>query len=301
MADRADEHGRVRIARLGPTGLVVTRTIEVPAPVATLAWIAAEPVVQLDNGAVGRIGATGYVAYPTVPAAQWEIPRPAAPDPDEPTERFEAPHWRVLIAPDGAVWQARCDWGWDLPHGIAHHCVPEGGYCHAWVYARIAPAPLAIAREAPTAAFDSSGEPHQAAIPTIAASSAVRAEIVSVPLEDGPQRDVLRCTEGDTSIQYPTDDDRDLRAGADSVADLTWLATLPPMFSVSRRAGCLDTETVVFEGCTPSERYGGAHSSGGPNDLLVIHTSDDRLVLRWHDREVGALDGVALFAWAPER
>jgi hypothetical protein len=205
----------------------------------------------------------------------------------------------MLVANDGAVWQARCDWGWDL-HGIAHHCIPEGGYCHAWVYARVSPGPITISRTAPPASFDSGESTHHDPIPSISPSPAVHAEIVHVPLpERGTERAVLKCTAAGKTIQYPTDDDRDERDNeGDGVSDLTWLSTTPPMFAVTRRVGCLDYESVVFEGCQRSDAKTGATIAGGPQELVVL-LSDGKLTLRRHDRDIGALDGVRLFAFAP--
>jgi hypothetical protein len=303
-----DPRKRVRFARTTPTGLAVTRTVAVPGVVTSLAWIGPDPVVMLDGGEVGQISATGYQPFPVVPAVLWTIPNPGVGSPDSPTDRFETPRWRLIVAPTGDVWQARCDWGWDLPHGIAHHCVPEGGRCDAWVYAHVWPSRMAISHDEPPVAFDSEVPPSYAPIPTVSPDTAIRAEIVQVAIhddsvatpDDSPRRSVLRCTEAGTTIQYPTDDDRDLRDGSgDGVSDLTWLSTTPPMFAVTRRVGCLDTESVVFEGCKQSDTYTGALIAGGPNDTLVLHAGA-KLSLRWHDQDIGSLDNVSRFAFAPE-
>jgi hypothetical protein len=79
---------------------------------------------MLDEGAVGRITAAGFAPLPTVPTEKWEIPKPAGSDPYTPTDRFDAPRWRLLVGADGTISQACCDWGWDLPHGIAHQVGP---------------------------------------------------------------------------------------------------------------------------------------------------------------------------------
>jgi len=101
-------------------------------------------------------------------------------------------------------------------------------------------------------------------------------------------------------IQYPTDEDRDLRDGAgDGVSNLTWLSTTPPLFAVTRRVGCLDTESVIFEGCTRSENYAGALVGGAPHDVLALWRRGDKLWLRRHDQELGVLDDVSLLAFAP--
>jgi hypothetical protein len=300
-------HMRVRFARTTPAGLAVTRTVSVPGIVVALAWIGRDPVVMLESSEVGQISATGYQRFPAVPAARWTIPKPGPGSPDSPTERFEAPRWRLIVAPTGDVWQARCDWGWDLPHGIAHHCVPEGGRCDAWVHAHVWPGPMAISHDEPPVAFDSAVPPSYAPIPTASPGTTIRAEIVEVAIhddsvatpDDSSRRSVVRCTEAGTTIQYPTDDDRDLRDGSgDGVSDLTWLSTTPPMFAVTRRVGCLETEPVVFEGCKQSDVYTGALIAGGPNDTLVLRTGAT-LLLRWHDQDLGALEGVSLFAFAP--
>ena len=299
-ADNVDEDGHtpVRIAKTTPTGLVVVRTASAPGAISALAWIGPDPVVMLDSGEVGRVTARGYEAFKKVPIARWTIPKPhVATGPDEPTGKFDTPRWRMIVDAAGAVWQARCDWGWDLGQGVAHHCVPEGGRCDAWVFARVWPGPLELARTQPAAAFDSAAPPSIAA-PAIAPPSSIHAELVQV----GPDaRQVLRCTEAGKTTQYPTDDDRDERqSNGDGVDELTWLSATPPMLAVSRRVGCLDTEWVVFEGCQLSDRYSGAQFVAGPHDLLAILGSDGLSVL-WQGHMIGTLDGVARFAFAPER
>ena len=308
-ADPADdERTRVRFATTGPTGIAVTATITVPGAIAALAWAGADPVVMLDTGEVGTLARTGYERFAPVPAARWKIPKPhVATDPDMPTERFDHPRWRLIVDDAGGVWQARCDWGWDL-HGMMHHCIPDGGRCDAWVYARVSASPATITQQEPAVAFDSGaparGEPSNTGpLPQITPSSAVHAELVDVPLsadEPGRSRSVVRCTQGGTTIQYPTDDDRDMRDNdGDGVTDLTWLAQTPPIFAVARRVGCLDTEWVVFEGCTPASDYTGAIIRG-PHDTVVIPTTTG-LTLRWHGTLIGTLDGAHDFAFAPVR
>jgi hypothetical protein len=253
---------------------------------------------MLDSGEVGHISATGYERFPTVPNAMWTIPKPSGGSPDSPTGRFDTPRWRML-ASAGDVWQARCDWGWDLGQGIAHHCVPEGGRCDAWVYAHVWPGPTTISRDQPPLSFDSAEPPSYLPIPEATPAAAIRAEIVDVAADD-LQRSVLRCTAGGETIQYPTDDDRDLRdSSGDGVSDLTWLSTTPPVFAVTRRVGCLDTESVIFEGCKQSDTYSGAVVGGVPHDVLVIWHRTGKLWLRWHDQELGSLDDVSLLAFAP--
>ena len=291
----------VRFARTAPTGLVVTRTVRVPGSVTSLAWNGPEPVVMLDSGEVGHISGTGYERFPMVPNTMWTIPKPTGSSPDSPTGRFDTPRWRMVVSSAGDVWQARCDWGWDLPHGIAHHCVPEGGRCDAWVYARVWPGPTTISRDEPPLAFDSAAAPSHVPIPKVTPAAEIRAEIVQVAADD-VQRSVLRCTAHGETIQYPTDDDRDLRdSSGDGVSDLTWLSTTPPMFAVTRRVGCLDTESVIFEGCKQSEAYAGALVGGGPHDVLTLWHQGGKLSLRWHDQELGSVDDVSLVAFAPAR
>jgi hypothetical protein len=255
---------------------------------------------MLESGEVGHISATGYERFPMVVDAQWAVPKPSDSSPDSPTGRFDTPRWRMLVGFKGEVWQARCDWGWDLPHGIAHHCVPEGGRCDAWVFAQLWPGPTTISHTEPSSrSFDSDEPPSLSSVPEVTPSTAIHAQIVEVPPE---HRSVLECTAGADTIQYPTDDDRDLRDNSgDGVGGLTWIATTPPMFSVTRRIGCLETESVVFEGCKQSDTYTGAIIGGAPSDVVVIWNRGDKLWLRWHDRDLGSLDGVALLAFAPSR
>ena len=301
-----DGHTRVRFATTGPTGIAVTATISVPGAITSLAWTGADPIVMLDTGEVGKLSRKGYERFAPVPAARWKIPKPhVATEPDMPTERFDTPRWRMIVDDAGGVWQARCDWGWDL-HGVAHHCIPDGGRCDAWVYARVSSPPVTISQKEPKLVFDSGaarrGEPTDTgALPAVTPSSAIHAELVQVPLSaDEPQesRSVVRCTQAGTTIQYPTDDDRDMRDNeGDGVTHLTWLSQTPPMFAVARRVGCLDTEWVVFEGCKPSNDYTGTIMSG-PEDTVAIPTTAG-LTLRWHGNLIGTLDGADAFAFAP--
>ena len=303
-----DAHTRVRFATTGPTGIAVTATITVPGSISSLAWAGHDPVVMLDTGEVGKLTRNGYERFAPVPAARWKIPKPhVTAEPDMPTGRFDDPRWRLLVDDAGAVWQARCDWGWDL-QGIAHHCIPEGGRCDAWVYARVSSSPLTISRKEPKLVFDSAapprGEPSNTGpLPAIAPSSVVHAELVDVPLsaeEPTQRRSVVRCTQAGATIQYPSDDDRDMRDNeGDGVSELTWLSQTPPMFAVARRAGCLDTTWIVFEGCQPASDYTGAIMAG-PQDTVVLPTSRG-LTVRWHGNLIGTLEGAHDVAFAPAR
>nr|HEX4312396.1 hypothetical protein [Kofleriaceae bacterium] len=306
----------VRFATVDATGLHVTRTVHVPGNVTSLVWLGAQPVVALHDDELGVIAGSGYVPFATVPDAKWRVPKPKTSDASAPTDRFDSPRWRTLVGSDGAVWQARCDWGWDLPHGIAHHCVPEGGRCDAWVFARVSPGPLTVTQTKPSAAFDTGDDSLGTRTDEVAAlgdlgappqatpSPVIDAKIVSVPIQErgGEPRPVLRCVDhriGSKPIQYPTDDDRDARDGVDGVGDPQWLATSPPMFSVSRRVSCLDVLPIIFEGCAPSQAFPeGTVVAGGPHDVLVLYTGA-KLVLRWHDRELASLDDVSKLAFAP--
>lgn len=302
----------VRFVKTAASGLVVTRTVEVPGDIMALAWVGADPVVMLADGQVGRIAGGRYASFPAVPSARWAVPNPHVDaDPGRgPTERFDTPRWELIVDTAGAVWQARCDWGWDLPHGVAHHCVEEGGDCDAWVYARISPGPLEIARREPSSiAFEvmtfggySSDDDHNGVkpswpVPEVAPSTAIQAAIVSAGTDP---RDVLRCTAAGKTIQYPTDDDRDERQpDGDGVSQLTWLSTDPPIFAVSRRFGCRDTGWIAFEGCSQADLADQIY--GGPKDLIAATIGNTQLALYWHGRALGTLDGVTRFAFAPSR
>jgi hypothetical protein len=161
------------------------------------------------------------------------------------------------------------------------------------------PGPTTISRVEPSQSFDSAVPPSYGSIPAAGPSPAIHADIVQVAA-DGQDRSVLKCTARDDTIQYPTDEDRDMRdRSGDGVSDLTWLSTTPPMFAVTRRVGCLDTESVIFEGCTQSEAYAGALVSGAPHDVLAIWRRGEKLWLRWHDHDLGSLDEVSLLAFEP--
>ena len=261
VADHEDESDppatRVRFVKLAASGLVVTRTVSVPGIVDAIVWAGREPVVMLDGGSrLGHISAAGYEPFAAVANDRWIVPKPESEpdpknsDPRAPTGRFDEPRWRMIVDAAGQVWHARCDWGWDLPHGMAHHCVPEGGRCDAWVFARVSPGPMTISHNKPDAIFDSDDrEPRFEPLPDVPPSPAIRAELVEVPLTDGGgRRTVLRCADaaGSTS-QYPTEEDRDVREpDGDGVHELTWISATPPRFYVTRRIGCLETMRVIF-------------------------------------------------------
>lgn len=175
----------------------------------------------------------------------------------------------------------------------------------AWVYAQVWPGWTTVSLHEPSESPDSGAAPTLYPIPEVSPAANIRAEIVHTSVPDGPtDRAVLRCTEAGATIQYPTDEDRDLRDNdGDGVGEVTWLSTTPPMFAVTRRVSCLDTMSVIFEGCKKSETYIGAVVAGGPQELLLLWQVGDTLTLRLHghDREIGSLDHVLQLAFAPAR
>jgi hypothetical protein len=287
----------VRFAKTTPHGLTVTRTVPVPGDIGALDWVGAGPVVMLDDGQIGRISARGYERFPEVPPAMWSVPQPSSDDPSMPDERLDPPLWRMIVDATGSVWQARCDWG-SGQHGLARHCLPDGDRCDAWVYARVWPGALTISRTEPTVAFDSKDPSSHMPIPSVQPSGAIKTEIKTEIVDETTPWSVLRCSDGNTTTQYPADDEHDQRNPLDDgVSALTWLSTMPPMFLVTRLVGCRrDAFSVVFEGCKPSDRY--ATVEGGPKELIVLRGSNT-VWLRWHDHDLGSLEDVSLLAFAP--
>jgi hypothetical protein len=278
-------HGReVRFARTTPTGLVVTRTVGLPATVGELEWIGAEPVVMLraqfdevdrsHDGEVARITARGYEPFATLPAKTWEVPKPAD------GEKVE-PKWRLVVGPAGEVWQGRCEWG-----GIQ-----DGGWCDQWVYARRAPEPMTIAREQPKPAPVRNP-------PMISPSQTTTVKLVDAP-GDSQSVKVLRCSNGASSVDYPPATARD---GYIGISEPVWITTDPPMYQVIKTSAgytAID-EPVMFEGCSESQHYTHASIEAGPGDLVAIY-GGDQMSVRWRGRELGTLADVSLVRFAPPR
>jgi hypothetical protein len=278
-------HGHeLRFVRTTPTGLVVTRTVGLPAHASDLEWIGAEPVVMLQaqfdetdrshDGEVARITARGYEPFAVLPAKTWAIPQPA-------NGEKVSPAWRLVVGPAGEVWQGRCEWG-----GIQ-----DGGWCDQWVYARRAPEPLAIVRD----------EPKSAPVrhpPAITPSQTTIVKLVDAPGERQTVK-VLRCSNGTSTVEYPPATARDGYVG---ISEPVWVTTDPPMYQVIKTSLGYTTidEVVMFEGCSESPHYTHASIEAGPSDLVAIY-GGDQMSVRWRGRELGTLADVSLVRFAPPR
>jgi hypothetical protein len=288
VADPGQAGGsRLRFVAIADDGLVVTRTLTIPGEVETIAWVGAEPIVLLGgdghDGEVGAITRTGYVPFPTVPAATWRSTRPG-----ESSDPLDPPMWRLTVDATGAVWQGHCDWG-HRAGSIAWHGAGDGNWCDAWVDARISPAPLMIARVEP--------RPLAYELAAIAPSTTTKLELV--PLGPDGGNEILRCTEAGTTIEYPPDNQREDFRG---IRELTWLSTSPPMVQFVESMGDGNRpshdETVIFEGCAASPDYQQASVAAGPHELTAIFTYD-KLSLRRSGKALGTLDHVAKLCFAP--
>ena len=285
-------HGAtVQLMEATPAGLRLLRSVQAPAAIAAVEWVGAAPVVMLEafgegeaarNGEIGRITERGYEPLAALPAATWAI----APAP-EGLDRFHTPHWKLIVTADGAIWQGRCEWGY----------FGDGDACTEFVYARLAPAPVATVREEPR-----SGRP-VFRLPPTPPSPTTRVELVDVDrpsTADEPRRapiKILRCTQGGRTIEYPPKGDREHGMSG----EITWLSTEPPMYSVERWEEGEEPylRSILFEGCAESRTYATAEVEPGPDGVFAI--VGEETSLRWRARELGRLAGGAQIRFAPPR
>jgi hypothetical protein len=200
-----------------------------------------------------------------------------------PERTWRVPHTRDEIKTPGGPVDSLATSGAELWRGVCAWGSSDGELftCDEWAWARIAPAPVIVRREAPA----SDPEP---APPESEAARDVTMEVVN---------GVLRCTIAGRTIEYPPADQRD--ASYEGMGDVRWLWPDPPLASVEQIEPTYDSNVrvpVVFEGCTPRAR-GTIHV--GPGDVLAV-LDGGAVSLWWHGRAIGSVPAET-FAFAPAR
>lgn len=314
-------YDRLSLVDVMPGGSQVVRSAKVASRIDTLDWLSDDPIVLLQRGSlyncgipeeaypnhaaweaanrdcgaearhdgtIGRLTATGFVAYPALPASTWDLlqqPKDATP--------CGTSCWSLDVI-GVEVWQGRCKWVFSAD-GTDH--------CHEWAYARLdVPGPAAMklpkASPAPTAPDDV--EPAQ---PTIAAPANITVDFDAVtppPRFDGDEPEAqlqLTCAIGDAAPTLYPSKLKDLDGGMSR--ELTWLATDPPIFAAWHRHDGfqMTEELVVFERC---KRTGYEHLVSGPGGLVAL-VGPQRIEVRRSGVLVGSTNGGKLVSFAPAR
>lgn len=284
----AAAHGAtLRLLHTARTGLVVDRTITLPAKVSDIVWAGDQVAVWLDRASypplpdspgngphsdeMGRITATGYEPFAAI---AWP---PSTQPHDDQSMHFDTPQ-RLLYAHGNELWQGYCEWGGYM----------DGGFCAEWTYARAFPAPVVFSTQMQA---DSSGY--------FVATSVAPARDVAVKID--PPADAssatLTCTRGGHTTQYPPAGDAD-QVRPDSIEDVTWLAASPPVFLATAVYGGFVPHPVpvIFEGCDVSPRFGLV--APGPQGMVAL--SGDQLAVWWRGKMLGApVDGADVVVFAP--
>jgi hypothetical protein len=286
---------RLRFLTVTTTGIVETRSVDLPGRPQDIAWLAGEPVVLLGStwaneepghaGEIGRVTARGWEPYPAFPDATWTLAHPP-----NGTEKLPEPWWRLDVNAKGEIWQGRCDWG--------HF--GEGGDCDNTIYARISPAPVVIR---PVARTRSTQAP-RLQLPKVAASGAVHLAWVKVqPPRQGDRTPdpykIIRCTIDHQTTELPAADRRDAFLGM--TRKIEWLVTSPPIFRAYQTiAGYVVFDVpVVYEGCTESTDLRDAGITLGSHGLLGLH-ADAKVAIIQGGRLLGtAVPGGTTLSFAP--
>lgn len=307
-----DADARVRFVKMGPSGLVVTRTVVVPAHVAKLEWVGVDPVVLLgwnqwplapNNGAgrkakhdgeVGVLTKAGYRPLPPTPNGAWPTQRLSKP-PTDSGFHWDRPWWTLIGTESDEIWLGRCEWGWE----------GDGGGCADWSYRRLMPSPEV------TTSVEPKPVPRQP-LPMVAPSSIVQVDLVDDPsrkgsatahdgVADGAPATIqyLRCVAGKNVVEFPSRDERG-EGGFFGVNNLTWISTDPPIYRIDNwTAGMYLVGTpVIFEGCTQSKSFDDATLDAGPDDTVAM-IAHGHLSLFQRGREVGHLDDVESIQFSP--
>jgi hypothetical protein len=301
----------VRVVEVSPGGAKLLRSAKVPAPVETLEWVGADPVVLLqrhglDNcgmpedayrshaayeaaehnctadpkldGTIGRVAPTGFVPYAALPESTWAVMSDHSKDGEPCTTGC----WSLAVTGSGDVWQGHCKWMFSAD-GSDH--------CLEWYYARI-DRPGPAVKEQPERRLPP-------ALPSVPASPRVKVTFSRATPpphfeSDEPEpRRQLRCELAGRTVEYP--ELNELDAGMQK--EVVWLATEPPMFAAWHGHDGLigSSELIVFERCKPT-KY--AKLVTGPNELVALVR--DTVEVRRRGELVGVTDGSQLVAFAPK-
>ena len=279
----------VAIANVSKAGVVVQRTVKVPSTIDTMYWVGEDPVIMLVanaydedglddaklDGTIGRITANGFEAYTRLAPETWKsLETPAT------NGYFAVARWKLVVTPTNEVWQGHCARAYEA----------DDQPCQAWAWARV---------DVPGLARAQAPEAHATTVPSVAASPRVALRFVEVARHELDAVHRIRCEDGNTTLEFPTDDELD--GGIDKQHGITWISTDPPIFhAIHLRHGYVGfEEEVIFEGCGVSETYKNATLVGGPRDFLALHTAS-KLTIRWRGRELATLPGAHLVRFAPK-
>jgi hypothetical protein len=278
--------GVVQVLEAAGAGLHVARTVTTPGwTIDGLAWGAGDPAVLIDADAspsavrpfdadvpppsahpseFGSLTQAGYVAWPALPPATWDVPH---------KQDAEAltPEWDLTIDRAGALWQQNCAWGLNA----------DGrDICEAWAYARRAPPPVVVTSTAPS-------RPPEHALPPLAPTADPVVALVHAPGRE-PDVKYLTCRTAGVTVEFPDAEER--VSGFLRVEEPRWISRQPPIFAVEvvRDGFVAFGETSIFEGCKPSARY--TAYVVGPHDTVALYGAKVLTVLR-RGATLGTLDG----------
>jgi hypothetical protein len=286
------------LVEAGATSAKVVATIKLPSNIHTLVWIDRDPVVLLDDGRVGAVTPTGFVAIATPPSNAFDLPRPG-----EGVQKLDSPDRALIASTAGELWLGRCDWGFPADGGIV---------CENWVYARLGSGARLIAREQPADANPSwEGWPSVLPAPNVSVTFAKRAHGEHDIADDA---ETMTCRFNGTTLTFP--DDPSSWTEHDR---LHWISRDPPLFVIDSLANGYAgiVEPTAFEGCSPSGRFVGGQRDPmtmtmsqmqqpavtgfiGPTDLFVLASDTASAVFR-NGKELLALPGGRFVAFEPAR
>ena len=248
-------------------GLVLERTIALPAEASGLAWVDDRPIALLRGAVIGdpsfdreltHDGEIGwldsrYEPFPRLPPATWAAaPTANAAHPGH-------PDWTMIVTATREVWQGRT--------------LDDMAGDSRWVFARIVPEPIVTTRAIPRSRPDY-------AFPVIAAPPSITATI------DKPAHR-LRCTTAGTTLEIaPRPDGSDDIDTPVELDNLTWIVTDPPMFELG--------DGLVFAGCEQAHAY--FTSVAGPDGLAAVFGLDELLVMR-DGKIIGRVPGGSVLAF----
>lgn len=307
-------HSDLSMVDVSPAGTRVLRTAKLPSHIDALDWLGDDPIVLLQRGSlescglpedayptkeayresqrdceveashdgtIGRLTATGFVAYPRLPDSTWDILQKPT---EDGAESCTTGCWSMSLV-GREVWQGRCKWVFFLDGRPS---------CDTWAYARIdVPSPATL-KEPPVRTAE------EQPLPTIAAPENVSVDFESVtppPRFDGDEPEAhaqLTCSIDDKQVSsYP--DPKELDAGM--MHKVTWLAASPPIFAAwhLHEGFEMTEELVIFESC---KKTGYDSIVTGPGGVVAL-VGSDRIELRKNGALLGTTDGGVQVVFAP--
>jgi hypothetical protein len=239
------------LVEAGAASAKLVATIKLRASVQTIVWIDRDPVALLDDGEVGRLTAKGFVAIATPPSSTLVLPRPNAE-----LGKLERPMWQLIGSTTDELWLGRCDWGF-----------PADGQmiCENWLYARLGAGARLMSRASPSDGnWSWEGWPTVEPAPSVAITFAKRPRGTN---DISDSAETMTCRSNGTTTTFP-----DGELNWTEHRTLRWISRDPPIFVIDSLAnGYMEiVEPTVFEGCTPSNRFGIVKGYTGPDDLFVL-------------------------------